>query len=94
MNVLINVPFNAICQAVKRLVPGISRNAHRSVCGYPNCVTATNRYWWETYNIKPWEKRSDEERAEAVERAKLLVIEAVDNGILPRRTIRRRAIVK
>lgn len=94
MNVLINVPFNAICQAVKRLVPGISRNAHRSVCGYPNCVTATNRYWRETYNIKPWEERSDEERSEAVERAKLLVIEAVDNGILPRRTIRRKTVVK
>lgn len=81
MNAALEVPFNAVCQAVKRLVPGISRDAHRSVCGYPNCVTATNRYWRETYNIRPWEKRPKEERSEALGRAQLLVAESIDRGV-------------
>lgn len=73
--------YNAICQAVKVLVPEITREAHRAVCGYPNCFTATNRYWRETYNIKPWDKRTKEEQGRALNEAWKLVRAAAHRGI-------------
>ena len=73
---------NAVCQAVKILCPGITRKAHREICGYPYCPTATNRYWRETYNILPWKSRTIEERNNALRDAAVWIAHAVtENGV-------------
>lgn len=76
----VGTSFNAVCQAVKLLIPRITREAHREICGYPNCMTATNRYWRETYNIKPWEDRSIIERDNAIQAARALIAQAARLG--------------
>ena len=75
------VSYNAICQAVKRLVPHIGYEAHREICGYPACFTANNRYWRETYNIKAWDDRSAEERRNAISVARDILGEAMKRGV-------------
>ena len=80
--------YNAICQAVKVLVPEITREAHRAICGYPNCMTATNRYWHETYNIKPWDKRDVNEHIRALQEAGKLILKAARNGVRCQRVLK------
>lgn len=81
--------YNAICQAVKILVPEITREAHRAICGYPNCMTATNRYWCETYNIKPWDDRDIYEQTRALLEAKDLIAKAAQRGVRCPRVLKR-----
>lgn len=64
---------NAICQAVKRLRPGITRNVLFEVMGLPHTYTTHNRYWAETYNILPWNERTETERQAALVKAQSML---------------------
>lgn len=66
----IKLSKNAKVQALHRLLPQINREAFFSVINVPQCQTAVMRYWHESYNIKSWSNRADEEKIAALDAAK------------------------
>lgn len=63
-----DVSLNAVAQALKRRF-NVSREQMFDMLAVPVCMTSTNRYWRENYNIQEWVKRSDEERLRALDAA-------------------------
>ena len=63
-----DVSLNAVAQALKRRFK-VSREQMFDMLDVPVCMTSTNRYWLEKYNIQEWVKRSDEERLRALDAA-------------------------
>jgi len=66
---------SALSQALKIVKPEITQTELFTLIEVPVCFTTKMRYWLETYDNKPWEQRSDEERTVALQRAKELVSE-------------------
>lgn len=66
---------NALSQALKIVMPNITKAELFKLIEVPGCFTTTTRYWLRTYDIKPWEERSNGERRAALQMAKELVSE-------------------
>lgn len=64
---------NALSQALKIVKPEITQTELFFLIDVPKCFTTVTRYWLGTYNPKPWENRSEEERAAALEEARRLI---------------------
>lgn len=65
-----NPSKNAISQALKIVNPNITKEQLFVALNVPDTMTTTLRYWKGTYNILPWENRTQEERDAALEAAK------------------------
>ncbi len=64
---------NALSHALKIVKPDITKSELFKLIGVPCCFTTTTRYWLGTYDNKPWDERSDEERRAALQMARELV---------------------
>jgi hypothetical protein len=64
---------NVLSQAIKIVKPDITKAELFKLIEVPACFTTTTRYWLGTYDIKPWEERSNEERSAALQTAKKLI---------------------
>ena len=78
------ISLNAISQAIKiaaatRGIKITKRAFLSDVLGVGTTRTSTGRYWEGTYNILPWERRSDAERAGAAMCANE-VLDAIASG--------------
>lgn len=68
--------LNAINQALKTLT---GKKDVRKLLNIPRTFTTTNRYVTETYNILPWDKRTEEEKIAAIEKAKAILAKTQKN---------------
>jgi len=64
---------NALCQALKIVKPAITRHELFALLKCGSGVTQVNRYWRETYNIKPWNTRTEAEQNKALSAARELI---------------------
>lgn len=62
--------LNACAQALKIERPGITKSSFFCHLGVPITMTTTNRYWNDSYNIKPWSDRPSVEQIAAAAIAK------------------------
>lgn len=67
-----NPSKNAISQALKIINPAITKTELFTALNVPDTMTTTLRYWKGTYNILPWEERSEEEQNAALDAARKL----------------------
>ena len=65
---LYEVSLNAVAQALHRRF-NVSLDRMFDMLAVPVCKTSTNRYWRESYNIKAWTDRNDDERLRALDAA-------------------------
>ena len=56
--------LNAVSQALKE-AGGLTRDELFDILHIPHTYTTHNRYWSNSYNIKPWNKRSEMEKMRA-----------------------------
>ncbi|MDD3494226.1 MAG: hypothetical protein PHZ19_12100 [Candidatus Thermoplasmatota archaeon] len=68
--------LNAVAQCYKRTVKP-TRDELFAALQVPACMTVTNRYWAETYNIRPWAERTEAERHAALQVVHLAAQEGV-----------------
>ncbi len=68
-----NCSKNSLAQAIKRLSPGITRRALFALIRVPGCRLASARYWEESYNILPWNRRTESEQTAALSAAQDLL---------------------
>lgn len=60
--------LNAVGQALRRYeVDGkrLTRERYFAILGVPRLRESSARHWEESYNIRPWESRTDDERHQA-----------------------------
>jgi hypothetical protein len=68
---------NVLSQALKIVKPDITKAELFKLIEVPACLTTTTRYWLATYDIKPWEDRSREERIAALKAAKEMISDSL-----------------
>jgi hypothetical protein len=54
-----SISLNAVAQAYKERNPACTRVELFAALQVPACMTAANRYWAESYNIRPWHEREE-----------------------------------
>jgi hypothetical protein len=67
---------NAIAQAIKVQFPGVTAKQFFKILETPKTRLSTARYWEESYNIRPWAKRTPAERVAALAAAEAAIAKA------------------
>lgn len=67
---------NAVAQAIKIQLPAVTAKQFFKILETPKCRLSTARYWEESYNIRPWAKRTPAEREAALAAAAVAIAKA------------------